>query len=182
MNIQEKYNSARPYIKNGDLILFHSDKILGKLIQYFDKAYYNHVGIAWEANGRLFILDSNAPGVEPQFLSTRMNDYSDFCIVDLKFSPELKQACLDKIMDKSQIGIKYNFLRLLQIAIYKKLHLDIKRLDGGSNRAICSQFANEYTNLFPVNCYAKMCLATPQDFVRFADSAEVAILLNDHLG
>ncbi len=179
MNIQDKYATARPYITNGTPICFHSDKILGKLIQYFDGAYYNHVGIAWIANGRLFILDSNSPGVEPQFLSTRMNDYSDFCILPLKNSPELIQSKLDLIMDKSQLGIKYNYLRLLQIAIYKKLNWDIKKLDGGNNRAICSQFVQQYTNLFPINCYSKCMLMTPQDFVRFADPSEVTVLFND---
>lgn len=178
MSIQDKYTQSRPFIKNGQLILFRGTGLLAKAIQYFDEAYYNHIGIVWEANGRLFILDSNAAGVHPDFLSDRINEYADFCLIELTKTPEDISAKLNQIMDKGQAGIKYNFGRLFQIAIYKKLGWDIKRLDGGGKRDICSQFAQQYTNLFPIACYAKDNLITPQGFIRATDRNEAVILVD----
>lgn len=178
MNIQDKYNSVRSSLKNGDIILFAGSGMVAKLIKFFDNAYYNHVGIVFEANGRLFIVDSNAPGVHADFLSDRIGKYKDFGIVRLNKSPEEIEAALDTVMDKAQLGIKYNFGRLFQIAIYKKLGWDIKKLDG-SGKDICSQFAQQYTNAFPIKCFQADTLITPQGFIRECDPAEATCMFND---
>lgn len=178
MNIQDKYNAFRSQIQNGDLMVFRGKGVLAKLIQYFDKATFNHIGIVWEANGRLFILDSNAPGVNPDFLSDRIKTYVDFSVIHIKKPDTDKALKLNLIMDKAQQGIKYNYRRLLRIAIYKKLKWQIKKLDGGEGRDICSQFAQEYTNLWPINCFKDHPLITPEDFLRSADGTEAEVLFN----
>lgn len=178
--IQDKYNTARPLLNTGDIILFSGTGFVAKLIQFFDKAYYNHIGIIWEANGRLFILDANAPGVHPDYLSDRINSNKDFCIVRLQKDPQAIELALNQVMDKGQSGIKYNFARLPKIALFKSFGWNIKKLDG-QGKDICSQFVQEFTNIFPIDCYQHNELMTPQDFIRQNNSEEAKVLFNDSI-
>lgn len=177
MSIQDKYATARASLKNGDIILFRSSTILGKLIQFFDKSYYNHIGVIWISDGRLFIIDSLSAGVHPDFLSNRMSEYTDFGIVRLNRTAAEIEINMGQIIDKCP-GTKYNFARIFQIAIYKKLGWDIKKLDG-NGRNICSQFVQRYTDLFPIKCYLSDNLITPQAFIREANKDEVVIWIDD---
>ena len=180
MNIKEKYNQARPYIQNGDIILMRGSHFLAKLIQYFDSAYYNHVGVMFEDDGHFFIMDSTRKGVAPDFLSERINGYADFCILSPKRSPEEINKALGTAFDRGDIRTKYDFLMLPRIAIQKKLGLDVKQW-GSADRDICSEFARFYTNALNISCYKNIQPITPQDFIRHRDKDEVSLLFNDSI-
>lgn len=181
MTIKEKYNRVRPYINNGDIVLFRGRHLLAKLIQYFDVAYYNHIGIVFEDDGHFFIMDSTSKGVAPDFLSKRINGYQDFCILSPKRNQEEINKALETAFNRGDIGTKYDFLMLPRIAIQKKLGWDIKKL-GNQDRDICSEFTRFYTNCLNINCYKAISLITPQDFIRDRNKDEVSILFNDAAG
>ena len=174
MNINDKYTQARPGIKAGMLILFRGTSIVSKLIQSITGSYYNHVGVVFEANGRLFIMDANAPGVHPDLLSFRVAEYEDFCCIDLKQTPEAVSIALGTLMDKDSAGVKYNFGRLIMIALKDKLGVNVPEVDQ-SGHVICSQYAQEFCDLFPIPCYQKDAEMIPQGFITEAD-ATVSVL------
>ena len=178
MNIEHKYEAARPSIKNGDIILFRGHRFLAKAIQYFDKAYYNHVGVVFQSEGHNMIIDSMAHGVKPDFLSERMKGFIDFCVISPKKTPDEINAALNGAFQKGDSGTKYNFLLLLRIAIIKKTGIDLSGL-GSDQREICSQFANYYTDCLGIKCYKNIPFITPQDFLRHRDSAEMDVLFDE---
>ena len=178
MDIQAKYQQARPYIKNGDIVLMRGSHLLAQTIQYFDSAYYNHIGVIFQSEEHFFIMDSTRKGVAPDFLSERIKGYADFCILSPKRTPEEINAALKQVFERGDIGTKYDFLLLPRIAIYKKLGLDIKKW-GSDKRDICSEFTRYYTNDLNINCYKDIQFITPQDFLRHRDPQEASLLFND---
>lgn len=176
--IEEKYQAARPLIKNGDLILFRGRRFLAKSIQYFDKAYYNHIGVIFQSEGHNMIMDSNAQGVKPDFLSDRIRGYIDFCVVSPRKTKDEIDLALETAFQKGDAGTKYDFFLLLRIAIIKKTRIDFSGL-GSEKRHICSEFARHYTDCLDIKCYKDVKLITPQDFLRSKDSVEVDVLFDD---
>lgn len=168
-----EYEGLRTQIKNGDLILFRGKEWLAKQIQYFDDAYYNHVGMVFESNKRLFILDSNAQGVNPDLLSDRMNKYTDFCIVrPSNWNEDVISNAVSNAMERAQQHIKYDFTLLLELAIYRKTGKALRL--NHQDRDICSEFARRYLRyLDPVpSCYENVMgqdFITPWDYIIYAD-------------
>ncbi len=185
MNIQDKYKQYRPVASNGDIVVWHGTGFMAKAEQYFTRGYYNHVGIVYESLGRLFTIDANAPGVHPAFLSDRISVYNDFAIIRLNRSPESILTALQTVMDKAATakGVKYNFLRLLRIAINDTFHVDPKWLDQ-KNRDICSQFVQLYTTALGMGCFSieKLPLIVPQDFVRCLYPLDGQVLFDQKTG
>ncbi len=181
MNIQDKYALYRPQAKDGDIAVWRGNGFMAKAEQYFTKGYFNHVGIVYQSIGRLFTIDSNAKGVQPAFLSDRINVYKDFAIIRLNRSPKAIQSALQVVMDKAATatGIKYDFLRLLRIAIDDQFGTDPKWLDQ-KGRDICSAFVQEFTCQACIKCFGldKLPLIVPNDFVSKLDASEGAILLD----
>ena len=178
MNIKEKYKQARPYIKNGDIVLFRGKRLLAKLIQYFDSAYYNHAGVIFKVGERVMIIDSNGKGVKPDFLSDRMNGYIDFCILSPKRTEVEVCTTLDKVLERVDNGTKYDFFLLPRIAIIKKIKIDFIGW-GSERRNISSEFVRYYTDWLNILCYKNMPLITPQDLIRYRDKEEISLLFND---
>lgn len=180
MNIKEKYKQARPFIKNGDIVLFRGKHLLARLIQYFDSAYYNHAGVVVKFNDRFLILDSVRKGVKPDFLSERMNEYQDFCVLSpIRTDTEINKA-LDMAFDRGDSKTRYDFLLLPRIAILKKLKIDFTGW-GSDGRDTCSEFAKYYTDCLNIRCYEDIHLISPEDFIRYRDAREMNISFNDQL-
>lgn len=169
---RSEYNQIRNEITNGDIILFRGSSLLSRLIQYFDNAYYNHAGVVFASNNRLFILDANAHGVAPDFLSSRMKEYISFCIVRPNaWKPEQRSEALGTVMNKAERKIRYDFLLLLQIGIFRKTGIRIYL--NNQQRDICSEFARRYLRfLVPLEkCYEKILgedFITPWDLRIYA--------------
>jgi hypothetical protein len=175
--IEEKYNRLRPFMKEGDLILFHGKKALAKIIQNCDSnAYFNHVGVIGEIAGALFIIDSNGDGVHPERLSTRVLSYEngDFLILrSLKSKPTIKKALQNLLKKHDEIDIKYDFLNGLKALINRKFktNLSVKRF---YNRDICSMFVLPYALELEMVFLLKEenVLFFPQDYIRQLFKAE----------
>jgi hypothetical protein len=174
-NIQEKYDSLRDQLLEGDIVLFKgSNRIMPTLISFFDDAYYTHAGVIFEAHQRKMIIDSNAKGVRPDFLSLRMKEgYGDFCIIR-PVKPEL--MAVYRALQRGDTGTKYDFLLLLRIAIIKKLGINLTGL-GSKDRDVCSEFARFYSEYYG-NTFSKN-LITPHDFVRLVGNDDLFVKLYD---
>ncbi len=53
-----KYEDARSKIRSGDLLAWSGNSWFSKLIKWWTKSKFSHVGIAWKANGRLFVIEA----------------------------------------------------------------------------------------------------------------------------
>lgn len=175
-----KYSLFRDKIETGDIILFRGKSILSKTIQFFDKSYYNHIGIAYWSYGRLFIVDSNENGVRPDFMSYRMRDYVDFCVIRPKHIVMFKITCLEKCLELGENVARYDFLLLLRIACKKYFNIDLKRL-GDKSRYICSEYVQYYTNHLGDEKYKNVQFPSPEDFIRNRDSNYFSLLFNDKI-
>lgn len=176
-----KYLTHRGEIKDGDVILFRSNKWLGKIIQWLDGAHYNHAGIAFWSNDMLFIVDSNQDGIRPEFMSIRMKKYIDWCIVrPRKVSKKLMRLAINKSLRRGNSVVKYDFMLALRVLFSRKFKVDLKFL-GSSNRDICSEFAAFHLSSF-TRCYHRLLDVTPQDLIRFADKDKIEVLFNDNIG
>jgi len=175
----EKYLKLRENIENGDLLLYKGTSFLSKSIQYFDKAYYNHIGVVWrpEDTSRVLTLDMWEQGLTCLPLSRRMEGYSDFCILRPKVSSQqISRAINASLQEWDGRDIKYDTMLLPRVALIKKTGFDLSGL-GKKGKFICSEFAQYYCELLGLNTYNFLNLITPEDFRRFID--DNFMLLND---
>lgn len=73
----ELYEDIRPYIGDGDLILWRGTGLVSRLIQLLQ--YHNHASLAFnfEKHGakRVILYEALYNGIEPEFFSARLSDY-----------------------------------------------------------------------------------------------------------
>ena len=175
MKCKEYYN-VRSEFKDGDMPLYRGSGFLAKSIQYFDKAYYNHIGVIKWINGRLFTVEMWTEGIIFIPLSRRMKTYDDFCIARVKNkSQEEFLKAIDGLLEQVERDTNYDYFLLPRIAFYKKTNIDLVGM-GKRNRFICSELAQSFTDSLNVKCYENVDLITPQDFLRYKDDNEVEIL------
>ncbi len=190
MDIKEKYSKFRPYLKNGDIMLIRGNSFISKSIQYFDKSYYNHALLVYDDGERLFAIQAGpSDGVAPAYLSEVIRENTDFCIL----RPKYEQSVIDKhtstAMDKSEDGIKYNKMMILQVLLKRKFGWNVKKLGDNSNEDICSMFTGiRYGKLFPLTCFTESAgykennFLTPQDLMRCSNPTQISVLFNDFVG
>lgn len=174
MKILDKYKALRPQIDDGDIIIFHGSGLMAKLIQFCDSSYYNHVGIVIKSHEALFIVDSNANGVQSDRLSYRMLKYKgdgDFTILKPNLSRELIDQEMCKILHTSDDKwIKYDFINGTKELCNRKIGTKFK-INLDCNRHICSDYVSRYAiNLNMVNdLFKKLIIAFPEDYKRYVD-------------
>lgn len=178
--IQERYNTIRDSIKDGDIFLFRGTSFLAHLIRFFDDAYFTHAGIAYWQYGRVMIIDSNAKGVRPDFISERIEEYIDFSILRMNTTPDKIREGMIKAFEKADAGIQYDFILLLKIAIYRKTGINIAQF-GRNSCDICSEWARRVSVLCGIKCYSQdvkqlQDFITPEDFIRHRDYNEIDII------
>ena len=168
--IKEKYTRIRSKIENGDVILFRGNHLLSKIIQESDSdAYYNHVGIVLKISDALFIIDSNANGVEPARLSERIDKYVDFKVLRSKKTVEQINESLKFVLKKQDSSkIKYDYWNGFKAMLNRKFNFNLK-IKIKNNRNICSMFVLPYAyDLDIVSMPESMDdLFFPQDFIRY---------------
>lgn len=174
--IQEKYARIRPLINDGDIILFRGKKALAKIIQECDSdAYYNHVGIALKIHGALFIIDSNANGVEPARLSERIEKYVDFDVMRSFDNEKAIEIAIQKsLLKQDQKKIKYDYCNGLKALLNRKFKTSFET-HIESYRNICSMFVLPYAiELKMVYLPDEMNnLFFPQDYVRYRKNCKI---------
>lgn len=175
MRCKDYYN-IRKDLQDGDMILYRGSGLLAKSIQYFDSAFYNHIGVVKKIGSRLFTVDMWTHGIEFIPLSRRMDGYKDFCVARIKgkSSSDFSLA-IDILIEKIERDTNYDYFLLPRIALYKKTGIDLVGM-GKRNRFICSELAQSFTNSLSVKCYGDIELITPQDFLRKHDENEIEIM------
>lgn len=179
-NLPQKYIANRDLFQTGDLVLYRGTSFLSKAIQYFDQAYYNHIGVVVKSTEleRNLTLDMWAEGLAFVPLSRRVAGYKDFCILRPKVEPNVTLSAIKEVVkgwDGHQVS--YDKMLLLRVALIKKTGIDITGL-GDKNKFICSEFAQYYSHLLGFSTYDSYDLITPQDFMRYIDE-NYTILLHD---
>jgi hypothetical protein len=167
----DKYNTIRDELKNGDIILYRGTSFMAKSIQYFDKAYYNHVGVVWKPGDvtRVLTFDMWNKGLDCLPLSRRMDGYEDFCVLRPKVDEnKVKYAVSIMLEEWDGRKIEYDYFLLLRIAMIKKTGLDLSGL-GQKDKFICSEFVQYYCDKLGLNTYSMVNLITPEDFRRYVD-------------
>jgi len=177
MNCKDYYN-IRKEIKDGDVIAYHGNGFMSKSIQFFDKAYYNHVGIAKWIGNRLFTIDMWHFGIEIVPMSRRMKTYKEFCIIRPKNkSSQFIDVVIDSVIEKIERDTKYDYFLLPRIALLKKTGIDLVNM-GKKSRFICSELCQYFFNNLEIDCYKNINLITPQDFIRKANEDKVELLFD----
>ncbi len=180
--IPAKYVDHRSEIKNGDIILYRGSSFVAKGIQYFDKAYYNHIGVVWipENSGRVLTLDMWSGGLTCLPLSRRMSGYKDFCILRPKVTDEISRDTVKSVLGLwDGRDVPYDFGLLMRFIIIKKTGIDITGLSK-KGTFICSQFVQYYCQLLGISIYDGIDMITPQDFLRYMDLKYFDILLQEN--
>lgn len=74
--ISEKYKRVRSQIKDGDWIIFSGTGIVASVIREADSdSFASHIGRVVKLKNRFLIVDSNARGNKPEWLSTRIEGF-----------------------------------------------------------------------------------------------------------
>jgi len=177
MNCNEYYN-VRSEFKDGDIVLYRGNGFMSKSIQYFDDAFYNHIGIVKWIGNRLFTIDMWTQGIEIVPLSRRIKTYNYFCIIRFKDkSVDFIDKAIDSVFEKVERDTKYDYFLLPRVAFLKKTGIDLVGM-GKKNRFICSELCQYFSDNLEIDCYKNINLITPQDFIRKKDDKEVEVLFD----
>ena len=182
--IPQKYLDHRSEIQNGDIILYRGSSTLAKLIEYFDNAYYNQIGVVWKVvdpdtnEYRLLTMDMWTNGLVVIPLSERMRGYKDFCIIRPMVKQDIIESAIFNSLKQWEGKVGYDFTLLLRIAIIKKTGIDITGL-GKSNKYICSEFIQNYCSSLKISTFDNLSLITPEDFRRYNDPSKFKVLLDN---
>ena len=166
MNIKEKYLAHRDKITNGSIILFKSDKKIGKIISKADgNVFATHVGIIFKVHGRLLLIDSTEFGVKPRFLSHGLKRYSDFKIIEPTANMKSRNTALEETFIQAENKkIRYDYIRGLRWFLKRWIKVDFEFL-GSDTNDLCHEWVKRYTNALTIKEYEKV--DSPQDFLRF---------------
>lgn len=181
MGILDKYKKIRPLIEDGDLVLFHGTGVIATIIKSSDKnedgtwAFHNHVGVVVESHGALFIVDSNADGVQADRLSKRIEKYKhggDFTIIKPTVKRELIDLEMRRLLYKSDDKwIKYDFVNGIKELLNRRFGYKLK-IKLNDSRDICSDFVSRYAcNLDIVTQEFKdKSIVFPEDYIRYLNN------------
>jgi hypothetical protein len=117
------YNAARVHIQTGDMLLWKSHSLLGALIRYFSRKPENHASQAERLVGmagvRLFTIEALEDGVNPNYLSTRLQNFSGqvywYALCDQWDKYDIRLEIERRLW--SQVGTRYDYPSLFVNAI-----------------------------------------------------------------
>lgn len=170
--IEIKYDNMRSFIKEGDVILFHGTGIILRLIQWFDNAYWNHVGIVIECSGSLGICDANGNGVQWDRLSWRVKQYSkggDFVIIrPIKDADEIQKQLRMLLYKSDKKWVKYDYVNGFKELFNRKFGFKFKIILS-DDKVICSSNDAKYViNLGIITeDFKNIKIQFPQDYIRY---------------
>ena len=168
----DKYAEIRHLVKQGDLILFHGHSAVSRIIQEADDdAYWNHIGVVGEIAKSLFIIDSNAFGVKPERLSSRVRKYESGDFLVIRSTKKIKEiaTALEKLLKYSDTHkIKYDYKNGIK-ALLNRFFFTSFEVHQTKDRKICSMFVYEYAVELDMihNVIDNDRLFFPEDYIRY---------------
>ncbi len=180
MTIQERYERIRHEIGDGCIGLMSKKAFVSNLIRRHDrnfdgsKAEWSHVFSVYakEYNGRirLFVLDSNATGVKPAFLSDRIKACDNFMFLKPSCSNEIIQAALFDSFDRASKGIKYDYFNGFKELANRRYGFKFK-IKPRDEHDICSDWCRpqSITQDMMLLEFALLPEPFPQDYDRYCN-------------
>ena len=152
------YEAVRDQMRIGDAILWHSTKILGRLIQHFSHAYMNHASLVLPLYGRrekrVFITEALDSGIVPNFLSVSLDQYEG----EAYWYPLVDEweAERDAIEDRAfkYIGVPYDYRDMLKNAA--------EHTEMNTDKLFCSEY------VFACYGFSGIDAPTPGDLAKMA--------------
>lgn len=177
------YSQARPHLRTGDILLFHSTALGSEIIELGTCSLWSHAAFVWQLADidRVILLESmDTVGVRAMPMSTRINGcaaqptpYQGGLLVlrhqDFPEHPnpakvrEMTQFALDRV------GFPYSFWELHRIAVRIALGLAGKIVTGRldpKNQFICSEYV--------AKCYEAIGVKLAPDKEGFIAPADIA--------
>lgn len=97
-----KYIKARKKINSGDVLVWSGNSWFSKIIKWWTKSEYTHVGIAWKAHKRLFTIEAmDLKGIQICPLSKRLPFY--WIKTNIKWNAKLSEIAFEHIGDKYSV-------------------------------------------------------------------------------
>lgn len=179
MTITDKYRQIRKHLQPGDIIIYRGKGFFHRGIQYFDKSYYSHAGIAFKLGERWFSIDSLKRGVTLSTLSENIVRYEDFCVLRPKCPGSLKKYGIETMLEYVSKNKGYDYWFILRHLIHLKFNKDAKFI-GNPVKYVCSELVQHYTFAMDFNTYRKDNLLTPEDLIRQIDD-NFTLLFDDKI-
>ena len=149
------YCVFRNQIKTGDLIAYSisssnfKNRVILDAIRILTKSEFNHIGIAYENNGRLFLLEATRPCSGPVLLSKTASFYHisvnaeiadlhplfNYIGLDYSYTKAIQSLYKNPSSD-SDIKTEGIFCSELCVRIYKEYGIDIDYRNGSTPGAI----------------------------------------------
>lgn len=184
MNIIKKYQSNRHLIQHGDFILFSGTGIVASLIKEADKSKMSHIGLVIEVCDRFLIIDSNAKGNHPEWLSTRVESYrdnSDFCVIrSTKSKEKITEAMNNFMIQSDDERTKYDFKNGIKELFNRWFGFNFKiKLDNKHH--ICSQSVRKTAESLDMmyKAFESKDIVFPQDYIRYRNIINTKLLFAD---
>lgn len=145
------YQEVRSIAKDGDVLFFHVDKrhILSRLVSWFTKSTYTHVGFVFWFKDRLMLLDSGTKGGPRIILASKYNDNT----FDLVPAPRIWSDIEEKALARSG-SAHYGWFSAAYIGLREFMftHFGIHLPADKDNRnKACSEFVAEILELEDVD-------------------------------
>jgi hypothetical protein len=145
------YNEIRSIAKDGDILFFHVDKrrFLSKLVSWFTKSQYTHVGFVFWFKNRLMLVDSGIKGGPRIILASKYYDNT----FDLVSAPKIWSDIEERALARSGTA-HYGWFSAAYIGIrefmFTHFHIQLPMDKNNRNKA-CSEFVAEILNLEDVD-------------------------------
>jgi hypothetical protein len=178
------YGAARPQLRTGDIVLFHSSGLPSELIEHFTDSLWCHAAIVWNVmppTDRVMLLESvDKFGVRAMRMSTKINGcpaspapYPGKILVarhtalENGMSGEQAHAMTDFALDR--LGYPYSPTELVRIGLRIAAGLAGETLPGlltPKNAYVCSEYV--------AGCFAKVGIDLVPDKEGFIAPADIA--------
>ena len=140
MNDLKAYNEVKRLIQTGDLLMWSSDRIIGKAIRWRTLSEFSHASLAIRlaeyegAECRRFTTEALADGVVLNILSARLANYDGRCW----WFPLDEEKCRVKRSHVGEcalafIGTPYDYQSILRLCL--------RRVSTEINKVFCSEYA-----------------------------------------
>lgn len=185
--IQKAYDEIRPSITDGCLFLSSKNKFVSKTIRKNDrnadgsKAEFSHVGVLfvkeYKGHKRVFVIDSNAPGVEADFFSDRLKDIDNFVILKPLCKEDRIQNAMFAALNRRKGNIKYDWINGLK-ELFNRRYKRWFKIKPTPGRDICSDWVREQAEdqLMMVASFKDVEQAFPQDYIRYHSPTYVRVI------
>lgn len=182
-----KYYEVREQIIEGAWAFISKPQFVSKVIRNCDGSEFSHVAkiVSKEVNGKVrwCVLDSNAPGVDLGLLSTLIMKCDSFQIMIPLVDPKRIQVSLEKMFERADNGIAYDFWNGFKELVNRKFKLREKglalKIKLNDKKQICSRFVS--ADLIALEAvtfeYAILIEPFPQDGLRYRNIEKTNLLI-----